>query len=114
MMKREARSGSPHIARTLKYPADISLDQFGIETADFIEAKLAEELGPMTQLAINRNTGRVVVRDALIMRSSRPDAPESFNCHEHPTPFPSLAGSFSFPGSIPVRVGLCARCAPLG
>src|ERR1700757_1207586 len=105
MIKREARSGSPHIARTLKYLADISLDQFGIETTDFIEANLAEEFGPMTQLAIDINSGRVVVRDALIMRSSRPDAPESFNCHEHPTPFLSLAGFFSFPGSIPARAG---------
>src|SRR5947207_13840257 len=105
MMKREARSGSPHIACALKNAADISLDQFGIETADFIEAKLAEEFGPMTQLAIDINSGRVVVRGALIMRSFRPDAPESFNCHEHPTPFLSLAGSFSFPGSIPVRAG---------
>src|SRR5437667_12473309 len=102
MMKREARSGSPHIARALKNAADISLDQFGIETADFIEAKLAEEFGPMTQLAIDINSGRVVVRDALIMRSFRPDAPESFNYHEPPSPFISPAVFFSLSGSIPI------------
>src|SRR5438552_17915767 len=103
MMKREARSGSPHIACALKNAADISLDQFGIETADFIEAKLAEEFGPMTQLAIDINSGRVVVRDALIMRFFLPDVPESFKCQEYPIPFFLIAGYFYFIVSIPLR-----------